>query len=120
MPDKATHVDEYIAAAPPDRRAALELLRQLCRKELPGFEETIAHGMPSYRRAGVIEVAFASQKRYLSLYILRTAAMTSAAAELSGLSVGKGCIRYPRPDLIDPATVRDLLRATARDDGPVC
>jgi uncharacterized protein YdhG (YjbR/CyaY superfamily) len=117
---EATTVDAYIAQVPLERRDALELLRRLCREELPGFAEEIRNGMPSYLRAGAIEVAFASQKSYISLYILRRAALDANSERLAGLSVGKGCIRYRRPDQIDPATVRALLGATTADSGPIC
>ena len=39
---------------------------------------------------------------------------------LKGLSVGKGCIRYSRPDKIDFAVVAKLLAATRRSKGKVC
>jgi uncharacterized protein YdhG (YjbR/CyaY superfamily) len=113
-------VTEYISESPADRRDALDLLRRLCSEELSGFDEAISHGMPSYLRAGEIEVAFASQKSYVSLYILRRAALDANADRLAGLSVGKGCIRFRRPEQIDPTVVRALLRATAADSGPIC
>jgi uncharacterized protein YdhG (YjbR/CyaY superfamily) len=117
--DAAT-VDAYIAEAPEERRAALELLRDLCREELTGFEEVMCYGMPGYRRNGESEIGFASQKRYLSLYVLRTAALASERERLRGLSVGKGCIRFTSADQVEPEVVRALLRATVADDGPVC
>jgi uncharacterized protein YdhG (YjbR/CyaY superfamily) len=117
--DAAT-ADEYIAQAPPERRRSLELLLGLCREELAGFDEAMRHGMPSYSRDGAIEVAFAGQKSYISLYILRQAAVEANAERLAGLSVGKGCIRFRRHDQLDPVTVRALLRATATDSGPIC
>jgi len=58
------------------------------------------YGMPSYLRHDVVEVSFASQKRYISLYILRQAALQANATRLGGLSVGKGCIRFRRPTQI--------------------
>jgi uncharacterized protein YdhG (YjbR/CyaY superfamily) len=116
----AATVEAYIAASPAERRDALELLRRLCREELAGFDEGIAHGMPSYLRAGEVEVAFASQKRSISLYVLRQAALTAHAEQLAGLSVGKGAIRFRRPEDIDPDVVRALLAATVADTGPIC
>ena len=113
-------VDSYIAAAPHGRREALELLRKVCCEELPGFEEAIVYGMPSYMRDGEVEVSFASQKAYVSLYVLRQAALQSNIDRLDGLSVGKGCIRFRRPEQIDPEIVRALLAATASDTGPIC
>jgi uncharacterized protein YdhG (YjbR/CyaY superfamily) len=113
-------VGEYISEAPVERRDALELLRRLCGEELSGFDEAMRYGMPSYLRGDVVEVAFASQKTYVSLYILRQAALQANAEGLVGLSVGKGCIRFRRPEQIDPTVVRALLSATATDAGPVC
>ncbi len=116
----ASTVDEYIALAPPERRAALELLRSSCRVGLPGFVESMRYGMPSYSRDEVVEVGFASQKRYISLYVLRQAALQASSDRLVGLSVGKGCIRFRRPEQIDPEVVRDLLAATLADTGSIC
>ena len=116
----AATVDEYISHAPLERRDALEFLRKLCREELTGFAEAMKHGMPSYLRDDEVEVAFASQKSYISLYVLRQAAVQANVDRLSGLSVGKGAIRFARPEQIDPATVRALLRATVTDSGPIC
>jgi uncharacterized protein YdhG (YjbR/CyaY superfamily) len=113
-------VAAYIAQAPAERQPALGLLRDLCLEELTGFEETIRYGMPSYLRRGEVEVAFASQKAYVSLYILRQAALNANLARLDGPSLGKGCVRFRRPEQIDPATVRALLAATLADDGPIC
>jgi uncharacterized protein YdhG (YjbR/CyaY superfamily) len=119
---EAATVEEYMAEAPPERSGTLEELLRLCREELAGFDETMRYGMPSYVRDDSVEVAFASQKAYVSLYILRRAALEANADRLAGLSVGKGCIRSNRPEQIDPATVRGLglLSATARDSGPIC
>lgn len=120
MRSPATSVEEYIAGAPAERREALALLRRLCREELAGFDEDVRHGMPCYLRDDVVEVAFASQKAYISFYALRRAALEANSERLGGLSVGKGCIRFRRPEQIDAAVVRALLRSTASDTGPVC
>jgi uncharacterized protein YdhG (YjbR/CyaY superfamily) len=117
--DAAT-VDDYIAAAPEERRDALRLLRRLCREELTGFEEAMRYGMPGYLRDGRVEVGFASQKHYLALYILREAVMQAHARRLAGLSHGKSCIRFRRAEQLDPETVRSLLGAVVTDAGPRC
>jgi uncharacterized protein YdhG (YjbR/CyaY superfamily) len=62
------------------------------------------YGMPSYSRAGEVEVAFASQKQYISLYMLRTDVMAAHRAQLDHLSVGKGAIRFRKPEDIDLST----------------
>ena len=120
MHSEPADVEAYIAAAPAERRDALELLRRICNEELAGFDETIRYGMPAYLRDGVVEVSFASQKAYISLYVLRQEAMRANAERLATLSTGKGCVRFRRPEQIEPALVRALLRSAADDTGPIC
>ncbi|THA26963.1 DUF1801 domain-containing protein [Streptomyces sp. RKND-216] len=116
----APDVDTYLAEAPAERGAALQRLRDLCRSELTGFTETMAHGMPCYQRGDTAEFAFASQKRYLSLYVVRGDVTDAFADRLAAHDMGKGCLRFRTPDHIDWPLVRDLLRATAATRGPMC
>jgi uncharacterized protein YdhG (YjbR/CyaY superfamily) len=120
MQSTAATVDAYIAEAPPERQDALRRLRDLCRASLPGHQEGMLYGMPSYSRAGVVEVGFASQKNYLSLYILKQDVLDEHRRELTGINVGKGCIRYTRPAKIDFELVRRMLDATHASAGPIC
>jgi uncharacterized protein YdhG (YjbR/CyaY superfamily) len=121
MKSEATTVEEYLADVPEERRPAVETLRTLCLDELAGYEEGMQYGMPSYSRDGsAVEVAFASQRNYISLYVLRESVIKDNAHLLDGLSVGKGCIRFKRPEQIDPEVVRPLLSGSATDTGPIC
>jgi uncharacterized protein YdhG (YjbR/CyaY superfamily) len=120
MQSKALSVDEYLEQAPVERRAALARLRKLCRDTLQGYEEVMEYGMPGYKKNGISEVGFASQKNYISLYILKQDALAASLPLLTGLSVGKGCIRYPKPENIDFAVVEKLLVATLQSTGPIC
>ena len=38
---------------------------------LTGYQEGMDYGLPCYKKGGVIEVGFASQKKYVALYILK-------------------------------------------------
>ncbi|MFG1942212.1 iron chaperone [Nonomuraea sp. NPDC048826] len=116
----AANVDAYLEEVPEARREALTRLRDLCRAELAGFTEVMAHGMPGYRREEGIEVAFASQRNHISIYITRTDVRDAHAAELAGHDMGKGCLRFRKPEQVDFELVRSLLRTTAAAPGPVC
>src|SRR5688572_23566090 len=49
MQSKATTVQQYLAELPPDRRAALEAVRNVILKNLDkGFQERMAYGMIGY------------------------------------------------------------------------
>ncbi|TGB14724.1 DUF1801 domain-containing protein [Streptomyces sp. MZ04] len=109
----AQDVTGYLAEVPDGHRAALTRLRQLCLAELPGFDEVMAYGMPAYERGGTAEIAFASQKQYVSFYLLRGEVREAFEERLAGHDMGKGCLRFRKPESIDFELVRDLLRATA-------
>ena len=120
MQSKAKTVDEYLKEVPEDRLPAMKELRRLCKRHLRGFQESMEYGMPCYSRAGVVEVAFASQKNNLAFYVLRKDVMDSYRSEFPPSSIGKGCIRYRNPDKIDFGTVEALLKGTFGSKGPIC
>ena len=78
------------------------------------------YGMPSYSRQGTVEVAFASQKNNISLYMLRTDVLDAYRDQFPKSSIGKGCIRYRNPNRIDFDMVEEMFRKTAATSGPVC
>ncbi len=119
-PDPA--VDAYLAQVTGPRADAVRALRALCLEHLPGFTEVVRYGMPGYVRDPDTEgeIGFAAQKQYLSFYVVRTDVMAAHRDRLEGLSVGKGCIRYRRPDQIDPDVVRSILEQTAATRGAIC
>jgi uncharacterized protein YdhG (YjbR/CyaY superfamily) len=119
MQSTATTVDDYLGEAPAERLAALTKLRRLCRTHLPGFAEEMRHGMPAYSRDGVVEVAFASQKQNIALYITRKDVLDAHRHTFPTSALGKGCIRFRNPATIDFAIVRTLLEGTAGVTGEV-
>ena len=114
MKSEATDVLTYIAEVPAERRAAMQKLRALCKQNLVGHEECIEYGMPGYKRNGVLEVSFASQKQYIALYVQKTAVVEAFRDKLSPASIGKSCIRFANPDKIDFEVLKQLLRKTAK------
>jgi uncharacterized protein YdhG (YjbR/CyaY superfamily) len=78
------------------------------------------YGVPAYKRNGVVEVAFASQKQYISLYVLKKDVLDRHRKALAGCSMGKGCIRFPKADRIDFTIVTALLRDTAKSKSTPC
>ncbi|MEU7580845.1 DUF1801 domain-containing protein [Streptomyces sp. NPDC041068] len=117
----AETVDDYLAEVSDEARGrALARLRELCRAELPDHTEVMAYGMPVYERGGAAEIAFANQKQYMSFYLMRSDIRDAFEERLAGHDMGKGCLRFRRPESIDFTLVRDLLRATAAGPGTVC
>ncbi len=92
-------MDGYLATVPAGRRAVLSELRDACRALLTGFEESMRYGMPAYSRNGITEIAWASQKQYISLYVMRGEVLDAHREQLAHLSVGPAAsstVRAPR------------------------
>lgn len=81
-----------------------------------GFE----YGMPSYKRNGQPEVAFASQKNYIALYFMKKDVLTQNASLLKGLDTGKGCIRFRTPEQVDLGLVEKLLHESIKSKATPC
>lgn len=122
MQSTAKTVAAYLDEVPTARKAALTKLRHLCRTSLKGFQESMQYGSPCYSRNGEVEVGFASQKNFIGLYILRTDVMKAHRDLLKakGVSLGKGCIRYSKPERIDFQVVAMMLKATQESTGAIC
>lgn len=122
MQSTAKNVTDYLDEVPAERKAALMKLRNLCRTSLKGFEESIAYGVPCYSRNGAVEVGFASQKHFIGLYFLRLDVMNAHRdlLKIKGVSLGKGCIRYSKPEKIDFKIVEMMLKATQATTGVIC
>jgi len=86
-----------------------------------GYEESMAYGMPSYKKqGGEVEVAFASQKNYISLYILKEEVLDKYRADLAHVNLGKGCVRYRQPHQINFELVTQLLEESYQSDSEIC
>lgn len=108
----ARTVAAFLKETDAERRPALTRLRKLVREVLPSSTESMAYGMPTYQRNGEMVTAFNSQKGYIAFYS-GEAAIKAHRKQLAGLSCGKSCIRYTKPEKIDFDVVRSLLKNIA-------
>lgn len=90
----AESVEDYLAALPPDSRAALTRLRKTIRAAAPTATEAISYGMPAFKYKGVL-VYYAAFKDHCSLFPASMAVIRRHAAELRKYDTSKGTIRFP-------------------------
>jgi uncharacterized protein YdhG (YjbR/CyaY superfamily) len=105
-------VDTYIDSLDESRKSSLQQLRRIILETVPGSEETIQYNMPYYTYHGML-CAFASQKHYMSFYLLDGEIVEKNRHLLAGLSVGKGCIRFKDISKLPEPTIRAMLREAA-------
>lgn len=90
-----TNVEEYLAALPDDRRAAMEGLRRTIRAAAPDATESIAYLMPAFRVGKQFLVSYASFKRHYSLFPSSDAVIQACGEALTPYLFGRGTIRFP-------------------------
>lgn len=104
-------VDEGIAAAPADDRAALQRVVDLARRIAPEATDGVSYGMPALRVAGRPYVAVQHAAKHLSLYPFSPAAIDAVRTELGGFDVSKGTVRFTRDHQVPDEVLERLLRA---------
>jgi len=140
MQSKATTVQEYLSSLPADRRDAIERVREVILANLDeDYEEGMAYGMIGYSvphrifpagyhtdpRQGLMFAALASQKNFMSVYVmgLYTGCDGANESELvrwfrdawakSGkkkLDMGKACIRFKKVDDLPLDVLGEAIR----------
>ncbi len=106
----AATVDEYIAALPDARRAAMEELRRAVKAGAPDATETIAYGMPALRsHGGQFLVSYDAYKAHYSLFPASDAVIRTLGKEIEPYLAGSGTIRFPSNREIPVAVVTRIV-----------
>ena len=128
-------VEAYLASLPDDRRAELERVRLVVKQNLPaGYVEDVGFGMicysvplsayrDTYNKQPLMYAALASQKNYLSLYLMSVypdqrldrKLREGFAAAKKKLDMGKSCIRFKRADDLALDAIGEIVAATPMD-----
>lgn len=132
MTSSAPTVTEYLESLPEDRRQAITKVRAAMKKKLPkGYDETMQYGMISYvvphklypagyhcnPKEAVPFAALASQKNYISIYLMAVYAVPELqkwlleACAKAGikLDMGKSCLRFKKLEDIPLEIIGELL-----------
>jgi hypothetical protein len=128
-------VRDYIDALPADRRDSVSRVRDVIVRNLPkGYEESIAHGMityavplgrfpETYNGQPLMYCGLASQKNYMSLYLMPAYGSTALAQRLRDgfkaagrkLDMGKSCIRFRSANDLALETIGEIVAAVPVD-----
>ncbi len=128
----ATTVKEYLAELAPDRRQAISEVRQVVLDHLPeGYQETMQFGMIgyviplerypiTYNGQALEYAALASQKNYMSLYLMNvygdkeTEDWFTSEYNASGkkLDMGKSCVHFKKLDDLPLELIGQVIART--------
>ena len=130
---KAQTVDEYLAELSDERRDAIQTVRKVVLDNLPdGYKEIMVYGMigyvipledypVTYNGQPLAYASLASQKNYMSLYLMNvygdqvTEAWFKERYEASGkkLNMGKSCVRFKRPEDLPLDLIGEVISRTS-------
>lgn len=140
MPSQSKSPEDYLKEIPSERLEAFTTLRNTILKNIPkGFEECMAYGMIGYvvphkiypagyhcdPKIPLPFVSIASQKNYIALHHMGVYANPELLEWFVGeypkhcktkLDMGKGCIRFKKPDDIPFKLVGELLKKVSVKD----
>jgi uncharacterized protein YdhG (YjbR/CyaY superfamily) len=132
MQSKANTITAYIAELPEERKAAMQQLQTVIKKNLPkGFKEEMSYGMIGYvvphsiypagyhctPKLPLPFMAIASQKNFIAIYhmgvyanpaLLQWFTEQYAATVKGKLDMGKSCIRFKKPENIPYKLIGEL------------
>ena len=132
MQSKATTVAAYLEELPEDRKAPMNQLYKLIKKNLPkGFKDTMSYGMITFvvphslypagyhcdPKQELPFLSIASQKQFIAVYhmgiygdpgLLEWFTESYAALGIGKLDMGKSCIRFKNPTKIPYDLIAEL------------
>lgn len=117
MVEQTLTFEQYLADLPPERRSEIERVWQVVRESVPaGYAEQVGKKFLTFAANDEGLVALASQKNYLSLYLMPIyvfpelkARFDSAASKK--LKCGKSCVNFLRADDLPLPTIAEILAA---------
>jgi uncharacterized protein YdhG (YjbR/CyaY superfamily) len=101
-------VDRYLAALPPEQRAALEKLRRTIRSVAPTATEKISYGMPMFFDHGML-VGYAAYKIHCSFF--PGAIIEQFADDLTKYKTSKGTIQFTVDKPLPVTLVKKIVKA---------
>ena len=140
MTSKGTTPEQYIKELPAERKESITKLRETILKNLPnGFKEVISYGMLGYvvpheiypggyhcdPKLPLPFINIASQKNFIALYhmgiyanaeLLKWFTAEYPKHSQSKLDMGKGCIRFKKPEHIPYNLIGDLIKKISVKD----
>jgi len=103
-------IDAYLATLPPNRRAALQKLREVIQRAAPEAKECFSYGMPSFRFQGKLLISFREWTNHYGVYP-GSYPVKALEKELAGYETSKGTVRFPWDKPLPVALVRKLVQA---------
>jgi uncharacterized protein YdhG (YjbR/CyaY superfamily) len=104
-----TPIDDYLKNVEPSKREALERIRTLAHKIVPGAEEAISYGMPTLKYQGKPFLGFDAHKNHIGIYPYSGHVIETLRDQLQGYRKSSGAIRVPFDEPISESLLAQII-----------
>ncbi len=104
-------VDEYIALAQEEDRAALRSFRKLLHSIIPGYEEVISYQIPVLKYKGKMLVGFAGYKDHLSFMVMSPQIMERISEDVKRFKGSTATLHFTPQKPLPEILVRKIVEA---------
>lgn len=105
-----TLIDDYLKDVEMPKREALERIRALAKKAVPGAEEAISYGMPTLKYQGKPFLGFDARKNFIGIYPFSGEVIETLKDDLRGYKSTKGAIHIPLDKPIPEALLNQIIQ----------
>ena len=109
MAERITTVEAFLDAQTPDRRRAIERLREIIREEAPEAVEKMSYQQPTFMLHGWF-ISLGAATNHLSFHPMDNATVARHAEALMAFKTRPGTIQFTPEHPIPEALVRQILR----------
>jgi uncharacterized protein YdhG (YjbR/CyaY superfamily) len=116
----AESIEQFLDGVPPDKRRALQHLRDEIRRLVPEATESISYGVPAFKLGGRPLVSFGAARDHCTFYVQSPTVIEAFAQDLAGFRLSKGSVQFSPERPIPADLIRRLVEARiAEVRGPV-
>jgi uncharacterized protein YdhG (YjbR/CyaY superfamily) len=107
-------INEYIAMFPQNVQDILKKLRRVIRQSVPGAEETISYGIPTFKLNGNL-VHFAAYRNHIGFYPT-SSGIEAFKKELLSYKWAKGSVQFPLDKPLPFDLVKKIVAYRVREN----
>lgn len=107
---KSPEVTKYLKALPLDKCKALEVVREMIHKSVPGIEETISYKIPCFKYFGKGLVSISASQKHLSLHIMSPLVAKKLNNDAGCFSLCGATIHFQPEKVITQALLNKVLK----------
>ncbi len=108
-------LDQYMRSLTPERRIAMEKIRNIIRNTVPGLAEFMIEGVPTFFYHGEL-CSIQAQKSYIAFNLSNEVVFKNHKKELKKLNLGKSCFRFNSIEKLPIDVLKKMLLETANEN----